>query len=247
MRLQVIELIHRDPHKSVPLYVQTTTAPERERWKAYAERFKLPALVEADANPADMVGDCAAVRAIEHGALAGANPADFRPPPDKLSVEPDTIDGDLARRVTVPPSGLSLIRITSIILLLGGWPYVLLVPMWLWRGEIVWPFPYEILLFLAGVAALSWCLLAIACRIRKRAVVVGRNCLIVEDEAEKGTSRVRTFQFEVLEEVQVKNPYNGERCLLIADHNRETEFGEGLSEEALTWLRDYILAAVARA
>ncbi len=44
----IIELYHKDPAKIVPLYISTSPAGVRKKWKEYARHFKLPALINTD-------------------------------------------------------------------------------------------------------------------------------------------------------------------------------------------------------
>ncbi len=45
---QIIELVHRDPLKTLPLYVRQETTPPRERLARYAHLFDLPAEDETE-------------------------------------------------------------------------------------------------------------------------------------------------------------------------------------------------------
>lgn len=44
----IVELYHKDPNKVVPLYVSTSSAGVRAKWKKYAKLFKLPAMINTD-------------------------------------------------------------------------------------------------------------------------------------------------------------------------------------------------------
>lgn len=250
LKLQIIELYHRDPDKTVPLYVQEAAEAPREKWKAYAQRLKLPALTDQgdDAAPKSMEETLRAIRTIvseDAAAAATATAFDIAAPPKGLVLLPDTIDGDAAERVAITKGRVFkfvyIMLLASPILLIATFLYFdrlekwLADPPWSLIGLLVLGFVLPLYLWLSD-------------RRKKRGVVVSRTRLLVDDMALPEDKRRRTFRLREIEEVRVKAPVQGiGKVLLVAGRSEQVEIGFGLSKEALNWLRDYIIAAVVRA
>lgn len=248
VHLQVIELHHRNPEKTVPLYVQESTEAPREQWKAYAERLKLPALTDAgdDAEPRDMEETLQAIRDIVSAEDDQPRTFDIAAPPKGLAIVPDTIDGDTAERVAITTGrtpkavykmlATSPILLVAILLYFGDFDKWLTDPPWTMIG---------ILVFFLLAPLIVW----LIDRSQKRGVVVSRTRLVVTDKAQAGAASRRMFRLREIEEVRIRKSVakGWGKVLVIADRSEQAEFGLGLSDEALEWLRDYVLAAAARA
>lgn len=44
----IVELYHKNPKKSIPLYISKSAKNVRLKWKEYAKKFKLPAMIDTD-------------------------------------------------------------------------------------------------------------------------------------------------------------------------------------------------------
>lgn len=247
VRLKVIELYHRDPDKTVPLYVQESTEAPREKWKAYAERLKLPALTDSgdDAEPKSMEETLQAIRDIVSAKDDAPETFDIAAPPKGLAIVPDTIDGDTAEQVAITAGRMlkavyimlatSLILLITVFLYLGDFDKWFADPPWTLIG---------ILVFFLLAPLIVW----LIDRSQKRGVVVSRTRLVVTDKGQASAAARRMFRLREIEEVRIKSLVKGSgKALVIADRSEQTEIGHGLSDESLEWLRDYILAAAARA
>jgi hypothetical protein len=246
VHLQVIELYHRNPEKTVPLYVQESTEAPREQWKAYAERLKLPALTDAgdDAEPRDIAETLQAIRGIVSAEDDQPRTFDIAAPPKGLAIVPDTIDGDTAERVAITagrtPKAVYIMLATSPILLIAVFLY--LGDFDKWFADPPWTM-FGILAFFLLAPLIVW----LIDRSQKRGIVVSRTRLVVTDKGQAGAASRRMFRLREIEEVRIKVLIKGlGKVLVIADRSEQAEFGQGLSDEALEWLRDYILAAAAR-
>lgn len=249
--LHIIELRHRDPAWTVPLFVQGAAKAPRERMKQYARRLKLPALMET--REGGVLRDASDTRGMAGDvARAGAGipeTFDAGTPPRGLSVIPDTIDGDKAERVAITvgrlPKGFPLfLSAFPVVIVIGLFALLLFKrgPSALDPNLVFW------MLALLGFSLASTLLLRMWERRIGRGVTVSRTRLVVEDKGQKADRRRRMFRLSELEDVGVKPAAQGlGKVLLVAGRSEQIEIGHGLSDESLEWLRDYILAAAARA
>ena len=238
---QVIELLHEDRRKCVPLLVRETTGSLRDRWEDYADRFRIPAL--------EMEGDRISVR--DHRDLD-------RPLAEQIrkTAEPEAPSEE---SVAFPPGGLHVERHPS-----GSTTISITVSR---RAQLL-PFG----LVGAGFVAvpLSWAagqhsLIAVAigavCAaalitggfwlIRRggrqdRSIALTDGRLIVDDPPPGADREPISLTYGEIESVSVRpaDPQSP-AALRIGEAEGEIIVGIGLSEDALQWLRDFLIAAIA--
>lgn len=250
-RMQVIELQHRDPEKTVPLYVQARDDPPRAQWKAYAARLGVPALSMAgdDEELTDLADIGAEVVAAARGLPAASSVFDPGAPPAGIEVDTAPGGGRPMRRVSVTrgatsPFFVGFLFILGIAFAIGG-NAIMGISLGFQPWRVSFP---DGSFFLAGIWFLAILTMALLDRSKRRAVRFSGPDLFVADETQRRAKRLRTFRLAEIEDIRVKRPDLGfSNVLLIADGSQQIEFGQGLSRRALEWLRDDILAAVARA
>ena len=243
--LQIIELYHEDPEKSVPLHVQDSSEAPREQWKAYARRLGLPAGILSgkeivSQRPEDLdqtIGDWA-----REGAISAAPPPS--PPPPGLAASPDTLDGDAAERITVTASRPGL-RTFGIVIVVGVAAMIWVLsylPSEATAGSIWW-----LWLFLAAMPFSLFFIFRSHFK-KRRGVLVTADRLAIADETRPVDPIVFATPLRELEDIRLQPGGSGSRkVLFIANRGEQASFGDGLSVEALEWLRDYLIAAAARA
>lgn len=243
--IQIIELRHEDPGKTVPLLVEESNEAPRERWKNYARRLKLPALEQAGEEiVARSLGDLD--KSIGDRVRAGAPSTAFLAgdePPKGLISERAEIMGEAAKRIrlsVIRPTGTLLIGVVGADAILAGGAAVALAVM---DFEFWWIFALLAVANVVGIIPLYFVFGR-----QRREVLVSRTRILVEDIAMPRNQGPRTFRISEIEDIRIKPGKAGfGKVLSIAGKREQAEIGWGLSDQALAWLRDYLIAAAARA
>lgn len=237
---QVIELVHPDPARTLPLYVRQTRRDAREEWEGIARTLHVPAI---DAR---------------HGAPHARAPEDIDKTVRELAAEGRL--GATWQPGSEPPAGLSWQSEGG-----GEAPESLVVrlharrfPLWLYLlpaaigafaaydgvmdGEL---FAVPIGLALIAAPAAYW----LAEPGRPRELRITRDDVRLADPMPLGKD-AGPLRLERIEEIRVAAPRNrlvGADTLVIASDAGEIRTGQGLSAEALEWLRAYLTTAVVTA
>ncbi len=234
---QVIELLHADRDRCVPLYVRRTKEMPRARWEDYAKRLKLPALEleegtvtarqhdELDKSLRDRVADGAVSLSFDPGTL----------PPDGLVVTRDHSDA-FTVAITAPRFPF--------------WFLVMFVLMGL--GLMAASFfvaDKPVMVFASGMVFVAIPLIMLYCdRTSPRAIRLDRKRLAVDDRLRSRRHGPRSMPFDQIESIALRAERGKKvRDLIIAGDAGRIRVGEGLSREALGWLKNFLTAAIATA
>ena len=234
---QVIELLHEDRDKCVPLFIRQTKEQPRSQWEGYAERLELPALEIEDgglsARQHDELDKSLRER-VADGAVSHAFDPDERPPAG-LEVTRDHADS-FTIAITAPRFPLWFFGI-FVVIGLG------LIGASLLGGDD------SVMMFLAGLLFGGFPLyLLYRDRTTSRAIRLDRQRLTVEDPMrgkKRGTGSLAFDQIESITLRTEKGSIGSE--LVIAGDAGEIAIGSGLSREALDWLKNFLVAAIATA
>ena len=240
-QFQVIELLHEDRSKCVPLLVRESSGSLRDRWEDYADRFRIPALeLEGDRITARDHRDLDRPLAEKtHNAAAAEAPSEDSVafPPGGLHVERDP-SGSTTVRITVSRQA----QLLPFGLVAAGF---VAVPLSLALGQQP---------ILAGALGAVCAAVLIACGlwlIRRggrddRSIALTGGRLIVADPPPGVHREPIGLAYGKIESISVRpaGPQSPP-ALVIGESDGEMIVGIGLSEDALQWLRDFLVAEIA--
>lgn len=234
---QVIELLHEDRSKCVPLFVRRSSEVPRARWERYAQRLKLPAIEieddgllargheDLDKSLAELVAEGKVNHAFDPDAQA----------PEGLVVTRDHADA-FTIAITAPRIPLWFVGILLAVAV--GFFAV---------GFVGGPKPV-VMAFIGLVLAAFAIFLLHRDRSSARAIRLDRSRLTVDDAFHGGRRSPSTFSFDEIESITLRSgDRNSGRELVIAGDAGRIKVGSGLSNEALDWLRNFLIAAITTA
>jgi hypothetical protein len=236
---QIIELAHPEAGKTLPLYVATTPEVPRARWENYARLLDLPALEEtgdgiAARDPDDLDKSVQELARENKLDLAYDN---LEAPPKGLAVRSTRLEGGEALEVAILAPRLPLwLRVLLLVL-----PVLSLV-----FGQNDRNGPWDIVLGLAlvvlGFGLWLWD------RRSPRSITLTRDELRVEDAWPWDKRSEKRLPLSAIESVTLRKARsNLGKELLIQSDRGYIALGVGLSDQALVWLRRYLLAAIVTA
>lgn len=237
---QIIELVHEEPGKCILLYVEPAGEVPRARWEAYARQLGLPAL-EADRS--------------ESSGMAARDHGDLDKPLREL-----VKDGRLGHafdRDSAPPSGLRVTRdgpnSFAVTILAPRTPIwflglFMLTGMAIVAGALftVMPVIFAVVgLILVGGAGYA----LYRDRTSNRQLRLDRGSLALNDDFMFGHNTCKALFFDEIESIAIRREASGGTGdeLVISGDNARMHVGFGLSREALTWLKNFLTAAIATA
>lgn len=236
-RFQVIELYHRDPDRTVPLYVaQWGTAP-RGRWKDYARRLGLPLLRMTGDGPVTLSLEeleTTVQERAQSGALRALAPEG--PPPKSVSLYRGDFLTEPALRIKYPYFRFSWPE--ALAMLFAVVPYIVLFIVKVIDTSDSW---WE-------AAIMGGPLVCLIAGFLLYDVMTNELMIYVQPNSVSYTRRFgRNHAWDHLNDIEEVALDPSGRAVVVAGRSEQIEIGQGLSDEALEWLRDYILAAAARA
>lgn len=235
---QIVELLHDEPGKTLPLLVEASRKMPREAWERYAKWLDLPALEETAGGVITRDhGDLdKSVRELAaEGKIAPRLEAAAGPPPKGLQVVKDRLDGEDCLRVTLTAGRMPL----WFIALFCSVPAVVLV-VGLMDSLGLAAFA---LLFIAGAVATF-----VYDRRATREITVTRTRLSVTDPWQKRAAEKMSFDLNEIESIAIRRARsNIGKDIVIASDRTQVQIGSGLSQEALGWLQNYLTAAITTA
>lgn len=229
---QIIQLCHADPAYDLPLHVARGDVLPRDRWEAWAARLGLPALQLDDeritGRPADTLDDSLAEQLRAGHATAGIG---IGPPPDALKIGEDGT-GLLVelKRGRLPLAGY---------VLFGALPVVFIVVGAL--DPEGWPAMLIGLVFLAIIGLVAW-----KDATSPRAIRLTRKSVENLDQWRWHNADVERLNTADVENVRIHQSGKGGRVVVIESDRGTMHLGQGLSREDLAWLRNFLVAEIAR-
>jgi hypothetical protein len=229
---QIIQLCHDDPAYDLPLHVARGDVLPRQRWEAWAARLRLPALQIDDdritGRPADTLDHSLAEQLRAGHATAGMG---YGPPPESIKVGEDAT----GLRIDLKHGRLPLAWYAVLALI----PAVFIV-----AGAIDpdgWPAMLVGLVFLGIIGWLAW-----KDSTSPRAIRLTRDTVENLDEWRWHSGDVETLNAADIEIVRIHQSSKGGRVVAVESDRGSMHLGQGLSREDLTWLRDFLIAEIAR-
>lgn len=229
---QIIQLCHDDPACDLPLHVARGDVPPRERWEAWAARLGLPALQFDDdritGRPADTLDDSFAEQLRAGNATAGMG---YGPPPESVKVGEDA-------------SGLRIDFKTTRMALAWYGVFALIPAVFIAVGAFDpegWPSMLVGIVFLGIIGWLAW-----KDSTSPRAIRLTRDTVENLDEWRWHGGDVETLNAADVENLRIHRSGKGGRVVVIESDRGTMHVGQGLPREDLTWLRDFLVAEIAR-
>ncbi len=227
----IIELLHKNVHKTAPLYISTNGKGIRKKWKYYAKAFQLPALVlTAEGLERHNVEDLdkTIIALAEEGKIHSGYDAGEALPPfivlvrkrDKKVLKMAKILWDVYNIFT-----LGIIAAAALVCLLlafaGGDSAIVL---WL---------DLAIVLFLGGMLYLLF---------RRDKIAIKKHKIIVVHKFPFGNFKKDEIYKDKIEAVEVaQNPQTGRFYLAISSDDKTVLFGKKLPAETLQWAKKYLI------
>ena len=234
---QIVELLHDDPDKCVPLYVKPTSKVPRAEWEAYAERLKLPALEESSSGLAardheDL--DKSLKQLVDEGKVAHA----FDPQaavPAGLDV---THEGEDAMTIVITAPRYPLWFL--MIFILAGLGMAI--------GAFVSDESKAVLLGAGLLFAGLPGFMLYRDRTTYRELRLDRRRLTQTDALGSSRRSRGGLSLDEIESITLRGAQgNLGKELVIASDRGPMHVGGGLSDDALNWLKDFLTAAIATA
>jgi len=249
----VVELVHDDPRRTVPLHVREDGAPLRDVQEAFARRFGLPALAT------DREGEVARpVSELDRPLAARAPACDPGPPPSGVSL---THQGDEIRiAVGLGRTGRRFVALfwCALPLAFGLVVYQLDPWMGVFAGGMV-------ALFVGMIFGLAR--LVVGRDDRPRAIVIDATSIRIDDPGPPSTFLSRwlprpaperaacTLRRDAVEQVRVDSytshsshdegaPIHHARLVIEGDGGRLTLVATAFDGAKLAWVRDYLAGVV---
>ena len=234
---QVIELLHEDREKCVPLFVKQSSKVPRERWEGYAERLKLPA-IEIEGNALSVrahdeldkpIGELVAEGKVSHAFDPEA------PAPPGLVVTRDHADA-FTIAITAPRYPLWFLGV------------FLLAGLGLFAGSLFGG-QAPLLMACTGLVFSAFPIYMLyRDRTSARAIQLDRSQLTVDDALRGRRRGPSTLSFGEIESITLRaEDGNMGKELVIASDAGQIRVGSGLSYRALKWLRNFLIAAITTA
>lgn len=234
---QVIELLHEDRDKCIPLFVRRGSDMPRNRWEEFAKQLRLPALE------------------IAEGALVRRGHEDLDKPL-KEQVAEGTVGHDFDPEAPAP-AGLVVTRdhanAFTIDITAPRYPlWFLGIFIAVGLGLVTGSFLGEdnpVLLFVVGVifGGLATYMLY-RDRTSPRSLKLDRERLVLDDAMQGRRRDPKTLPFDQIESITLRaEDGNMGQALVIAGDSGQMKVGSGLSKPALVWLKNFLTAAIATA
>jgi hypothetical protein len=231
--LYIVELLHKDPKKTVRLYQSSDDEVFRTIWEDYCRKLNMPAIetdgskmIKRDAEDLDK-----SVRELVKEGKVRLEFDPSKPPPHGLSLK---VDGD-ALELTVVKKKSSPVRAVIAVLIPGAFMYI---------GFFVENCPVFIgtvgaAFFLAFLAAFIWSLIV------KDQIRISKDEILISQLTPWGPTIGDRISSEDVEVVRIGRERNqGRDSVLIETDQGNSKFGDGLSAESLEWLKNCIMRVI---
>lgn len=231
--LYIVELKHSDAKKMVKLYESKSGADIRAIWENYCRQLNMPA-VETDGNSVikrDVADLDKSVRQLIEEGKVKVNMAPTSPPRD-LAVK---ADGDVLELTVVKkklaPLGFIIMLIVPLAFIYAGFFMKDCSVIFGLIGVVI------LVIFIAG---------AVYSYMSSNQIRIGRDEIHIRQRLPWGISDGEKIKTELIEVVRIgrKSGQGGDAVLLETDHG-DFKVGEGLSRDALEWIKNCILRQIA--
>lgn len=246
---QILELVHDDPARNLPLLVESSGTMPRAAWEAYAKWFGLPALSkqgrETVARAHDDLDKSISELAAEGKIETRLDYSDKSVPKGLYVANESNADGECLR-VTISVPRVHL----GVKVFVCGIPVVIGLATAIGFTYAVFAGASDSVIFIGAILAWLWTLLFIGLciwwhmrdRRARRDILISRTKLVATDHTET------SFDLSEIEAITMNTSQNqiGGGIVIAADRT-QVEVGGGLSKTAKIWLKDFLTSAVATA
>ena len=224
----IVELVHRDPEKTIPLYISTDGTGIYQIWYYYAKRLNMPTIIDTDEGTVKREAP-ELDKSLKEYLFAKGLIAVYEEAPKTPA---DVVCVKKADRTIIRPKRMCW----DIFSLLGAFNYS--------RVERMIGSPAQTAVIFAAAVLLA--VLFIGLMFKKDKIVLkdGRLILVhkflfISNKEYADLSRIRDIQ-------AVYNPAADSYYLAIITDDNMLAFGRGVPTEALQWIRDFVIYAMTR-
>ena len=240
--LYLVELLHRDSKRTINLYTARRRESWRAKWEAYARWLKLPALEQDEGSVVardveDL--DKPVAELIDEGKVAVDYDA-LKQRAEGLAVD---IEGDAVVATRTRPQ----VSLLGMLLFLAFPAVFVYVGFFLGEGDAVDRIgrlvvgAMGVFFGVSILAGLVWD------RLTRRRLRIAPDRLTVTAVGPWGESRSRSLDAGEIEGVRVGREHENRRPAVLIQGDRQTlAFGRGLPEASLEFLRNAVLAKIAK-
>ncbi len=240
--LYLVELLHGDPKRTINLYTARRQEGWRAKWEAYARWLKLPALEQGESGVVardveDL--DKPVAELIDEGKVA----VDY----DILKQRAEGLAVDIEGEAVVATRTRPQVSLLGMLLFLAFPAAFLYIGFFLGEGDAV----DEMGRLVVGAMGVLFGALILAGlvwdRLTRRRLRIAPDRLTVTSVGPWGEGRGRSLDAGEIEGVRVAREHENRRpAVLIQGDRRTLAFGRGLPEGSLEFLRNAVLAKIAK-
>lgn len=234
----IVELLHKDPEKTVPLYISTSKKNIRKIWESYAKAMKLPAIIVNDGIAT--VKDYQDLDLSLKDLAKKMNLTDKSAPKSDM---PDAIDIENDRDKKVIKIRQMFFDAYNIItlILLSVFATILIILAKNHETLLEYISINKVILLYALFAFLTiYCLLEIS---KRDKLVIKRDKIVLLHKYIGFSMRHDDLYKDKIEEVSITcNPASGRSYISIISDDKSIVFGKKLPLSDLRWLRQYIIS-----
>jgi hypothetical protein len=231
--LYIVEMLHKEPKKTVLLYQSDNNEMFRIIWEDYCQKLNLPA-VETDGSKMIKRDVADLDKSVRELVKEGKVQVEFdpsKPPPPELSlkVDGDVLELTVVKKKSSPASAAIALLIPGVFMYIGF--FVKSCPLMF--GIIGAVF------FLVFLAAFVWSLIV------KDQIRISKDEIHILQLTPWGPTIGDRISSETVEVVRIgKESNQGRDAVLIETDNGNSKVGEGLSAESLEWLKNCIMRVI---
>jgi hypothetical protein len=231
--LYIVELVHKDPKKTVLLYQSDSNEVFRVIWEDYCRKLSLPA-IETDGSKVIKRNVDDLDKSVRELVKEGKVKVEFdpsKPPPRDLSlkVDGDVLELTIVKRKSSPVGAVIALLIPGVFMYIGF--FVKNCPVMF--GII------GAIFFTVFLAAFVWSLVA------KDQIRIGKDEIHIRQLTPWGPTIGDRISSEAVEVVRIgKESNQGRDSVLIETDDSNSKVGEGLSAESLEWLKNCITRVI---
>lgn len=232
----IIELRHKNLHKVAPLYISTSGKNIRSKWKYYAKKLNLPALI--------LTNDGLVKRDVED--LDKSVKELFRE--GKLKNDYNAADSLPESVILVRKKDKTVIKMAKILwdaYNIIAWGIIILAAAALLAFVFAYDGGFSSTVFVIGSLLVLLC--AIISLFRRDKIAIKKHKLVIVHKFPLRNLKKDEINKNDIEAIVVtENPATGRYFLSITSNTKNVIFGKKMPAEALDWIRKYLVNNIGR-
>ncbi len=232
----IIELRHKNLHKVAPLYISTSGKNIRSKWKYYAKKLNLPALI--------LTNDGLVKRDVED--LDKSVKELFRE--GKLKNDYNAADSLPESVILVRKKDKTVIKMAKILwdaYNIIAWGIIILAAAALLAFVFAYDGGFSSTVFVIGSLLVLLC--AIISLFRRDKIAIKKHKLVIVHKFPLRNLKKDEINKNDIEAIVVtENPATGRYFLSITSNTKNVIFGKKMPAEALDWIRKYLINNIGR-